>query len=55
MTFEDRYTRETPDQVEIDFDLAGLGSRFCAMAIDALLIGLFFAGLFILGSLIELG
>ncbi len=48
MTLEDRYTLETPDQVEIDFELAGLGSRFCAMAIDTLLIclGVFALGLF---------
>jgi len=40
MSNADRYTLETPENVEVDFELAGLGSRFCAMLIDCLLIGL---------------
>src|ERR1044071_288703 len=35
-----RYTLETPENVEVQFELAGPGSRFCAMAIDLLLISL---------------
>jgi uncharacterized RDD family membrane protein YckC len=31
------YRIETPEQIEVEFELAGLGSRFCAAAIDALL------------------
>ncbi len=50
---EDRYTLETPDQVEIDFELAGLGTRFCAMAIDTLLIALTFLVLGIFSAFFE--
>ncbi|MGO8749685.1 MAG: RDD family protein [Thermoguttaceae bacterium] len=40
MSNSDRYTLETPENVEVEFELAGLGSRFCAMLIDSLLIAL---------------
>jgi uncharacterized RDD family membrane protein YckC len=40
MSNADRYTLETPENIEVEFELAGVGSRFCAMFIDALLIGL---------------
>lgn len=33
---EDSYCLETPEQVELDFDLAGPGTRFCAVLLDAL-------------------
>jgi uncharacterized RDD family membrane protein YckC len=49
MSSADRYTLETPENVEVDFELAGLGSRFCAMLIDCLLIGLV---IFLLGLLL---
>jgi uncharacterized RDD family membrane protein YckC len=39
MSSADRYTLETPENIEVEFELAGLGSRFCAMFIDTLLIG----------------
>lgn len=46
MSNADRYTLETPENVEVDFELAGIGSRFCAMLIDSLVIaGLIAAGL----------
>ena len=34
----DQYTLETPENIEVEFEPAGLGSRFCAMLIDTLLI-----------------
>jgi uncharacterized RDD family membrane protein YckC len=40
MSNADRYTLETPENIEVEFELAGLGSRFCAILIDSLLIGL---------------
>ncbi len=40
MSSADRYILETPENIEVEFELAGLGSRFCAMLIDSLLIGL---------------
>jgi uncharacterized RDD family membrane protein YckC len=43
MSSADRYTLETPESIEVEFELAGLGSRFCAMLIDCLLIALLVA------------
>ncbi len=40
MPNEDRYILETPENIEVEFELAGLGSRFCAMLIDTLWIAL---------------
>jgi uncharacterized RDD family membrane protein YckC len=40
MAIDDRYTLETPENIEVEFDLAGIGSRFCAMLIDTFLLGL---------------
>ena len=40
MSVDGRYTLETPENVEVDFELAGPGSRFCAMLIDTLFMGL---------------
>lgn len=37
MALDVHYRLETPEHVEIEFDLAGPGSRFCAWVIDALL------------------
>jgi uncharacterized membrane protein SpoIIM required for sporulation/uncharacterized RDD family membrane protein YckC len=36
---KDRISIVTPDHIELDFELAGLGSRFLALIIDTLLIG----------------
>lgn len=36
------YTVESPEQVEIDFELAGPGSRFCALLIDVILMAIIF-------------
>lgn len=38
MSNVDRYTLETPENIEVEFELAGLGSRFCAMLIDTVFI-----------------
>ena len=40
MLREDRYVLETPESIEVEFEPAGLGSRFCAMLIDSLWIAL---------------
>ena len=34
MSNADRYTLETPENIEVRFDIAGLGTRFCAIVID---------------------
>ena len=33
----DQYTLETPENIEVHFELAGIGSRFCAILIDTIL------------------
>jgi uncharacterized RDD family membrane protein YckC len=43
MKEEHQLTIETPEQVELDFHIAGIGSRFMAFAIDSLYQGLIFA------------
>jgi uncharacterized RDD family membrane protein YckC len=43
---DDRYTVDTPENIEFAYDIAGIGSRFLAAIIDTLVIG---AGLAILG------
>lgn len=40
MASADQYTLETPENIEVHYDLAGLGTRFCAMLLDGLLLGL---------------
>lgn len=37
ISFTDRHTVETPEQVQLHFALAGIGSRFLALALDTLL------------------
>ena len=37
---DDRYTIDTPENIEFDYDIAGIGSRFLAAIIDTLLIGI---------------
>ena len=54
MSNADLYTLETPENIEVDFELAGLGSRFCAMLIDLMLIGLMVLALILLGMLLGL-
>jgi uncharacterized RDD family membrane protein YckC len=55
MSSADRYTLETPENVEVEFELAGLGSRFCAMLIDGLLIWLLVFALIMLAILLQIG
>src|SRR5262245_22875897 len=49
MSVDGQYTLETPENVEVDFELAGLGSRFCAMLIDSLML---FLLMLLLGGLL---
>ncbi len=37
---DDRYTIDTPENIEFTYDIAGIGSRFLAAMIDTLLIGI---------------
>jgi uncharacterized RDD family membrane protein YckC len=37
--FDDSYDLRTPEQLDLQYDLAGLGSRFMAMAVDMLIQG----------------
>jgi uncharacterized RDD family membrane protein YckC len=34
MTNVDQYTLETPENIEVRFDIGGLGTRFCAIVLD---------------------
>src|SRR5262245_53723059 len=45
----------TPDHIELDFELAGLGSRFLALIVDALLIGLLIIALVLIAIILGLG
>ncbi len=40
LTIETNYSLETPENIEVDFELAGPGARFCAICIDWLMIAL---------------
>jgi uncharacterized RDD family membrane protein YckC len=52
----DQLRIDTPEQIALELPLAGIGSRFLAMAIDTLLqVGLYAAGGIIFGLLIPLG
>ncbi len=37
MSLESRYRLETPENIELDYEVAGVGSRFCALAVDGLI------------------
>lgn len=54
MSTADRYTLETPENIEVDFELAGLGSRFCAILIDTIVIGLVTLVVALLGVILGL-
>jgi uncharacterized RDD family membrane protein YckC len=45
---DDRYTIDTPENIEFAYDIAGIGSRFLAAIIDTLIIGLAEIVIFIL-------
>src|SRR5262245_46141459 len=52
---DERISIVTPDQIELDFDLAGVGSRFLALLVDALLIGLIIILIVIGAAILGLG
>ena len=37
LVIDDPYDLRTPEQIDLQYDLAGLGSRFMAMAVDTLI------------------
>lgn len=51
MDFFNRFTLETPESVELDFTLAGIGNRVYAAVIDLIVSGLILIGVLILGYL----
>ena len=57
MTFDERLSITTPEGLEIEMNLAGLGSRMAAAIVDSVLLGLLLLlsafGLYGLGTLIE--
>ena len=55
MSDAERYTLETPENIEVDFELAGLGSRFCATLIDTLLIVAIGLGIALLAIFLAIG
>jgi len=55
MSNADHYTLETPENIEVRFDVAGLGTRFCAILVDYLLMGVIAIALIILAALLEFG
>src|SRR5438093_11758640 len=52
---DERISIVTPDHIELDFELAGLGSRFLALIVDALLIGLLIIALVVIAIILGLG
>jgi len=52
---DDKLTIETPEQIPLEFPLAGLGSRFLALAVDTLIQGAIMLVLAILGVVLFLG
>jgi uncharacterized RDD family membrane protein YckC len=55
MSTFDQYSLETPENIEVRFDIAGLGTRFCAIVVDYLIIWLASLALLFLGWLLEIG
>jgi uncharacterized membrane protein SpoIIM required for sporulation/uncharacterized RDD family membrane protein YckC len=51
----DRISIVTPDHIELDFELAGLGSRFLALIIDTMLIGVLIVILLIAAVALGIG
>ena len=52
---DERISIVTPDHIELDFELAGLGSRFLALIVDALLIGLLIIALVVIAIILGVG
>lgn len=51
----DRLDIDTPEQIALEFPLAGIGSRFLALAVDSLLQIAVVAALFIVGAIAAIG
>src|SRR5580704_4410596 len=55
----DKHTIDTPEQLQLDFAVAGIGSRFLALLIDSLIQGavvfLIFIGLFFMTTVLRAG
>ena len=54
MSAGDQYTLETPENIQVQFELAGLGTRFCAMLVDTLLLAAVIAVLLIFMAIMEI-
>src|SRR5213593_4896273 len=52
---EDRVSIVTHDHIELDFELAGIGSRLLALILDQLLVGLLLVALVIMGLVTGIG
>src|SRR5438093_12047371 len=52
---EERVSIITPDHIELDFELAGIGSRLLALILDQLLVGLLLVALIIIGLVTGIG
>src|SRR5881296_2066143 len=52
---EERVSIVTPDHIELDFELAGIGSRLLALILDQLLAGLLLVALVIVGLVTGIG
>jgi uncharacterized RDD family membrane protein YckC len=50
--YSDQLNIETPEQVELEFSIAGLGSRFVAILIDSVLIAGFYLAVFLVLALV---
>jgi len=51
-SLDGRYSLETPESVELDFTLAGPGSRFCAAFVDLMLVSFALLGLLVVFLLV---
>lgn len=51
MQSEEHYLLETPENIELAFELAGPGSRFCALIIDYLLMWVVLFGIMVTGMI----
>jgi uncharacterized RDD family membrane protein YckC len=49
---DDRYTIDTPENIEFAYDIAGIGSRFLAAIIDSLVIGAALLIVWIIGAVL---
>ncbi len=53
MTNDERVNLRVPEQIEVSYELAGLGSRFLAAVVDTLLTGLIVGGLALIAWIIR--